>query len=93
MLTSAAFCNPDSGLAALLLLGLPSATQCDIQTREGESNMHLDSVSSYLFSHLPCCVTQHEAENIFNGSHSDVNASKDGSLLDGTGTANGKILV
>lgn len=32
--TSAAFCNPAAGLAALL--SLVSATDCDIQTRAGD---------------------------------------------------------
>lgn len=38
--TSAAFCTPEAGFAALMLLVLSSATHWDIQTRAGGSNMH-----------------------------------------------------
>lgn len=47
MLTSAAFCNPEAGLAALLSLGLPSETECDIQTMARGSNMHLKVVTQH----------------------------------------------
>lgn len=76
MLTSAAFCNPEAGLTALLSLGLPSATQCDIQGRGG-SNIHLEGPICFHMNHAESL--RHDAENSFNGSHSDVNASKDGS--------------
>lgn len=54
--TSAAFCNPEAGLA--VLLSLTSATQCDIQTRAVGSNTYLYSRSSRVLEHESCGITQ-----------------------------------
>lgn len=90
LFTSAAFCNPEAGLAALLSM-LASVTQWDIQN-EGRgikrASTHYKLLSAFTFIMLN--HSRQEAENIFNGSHSDVNASKDGKLLDGTAAADGK---